>query len=169
MLARMSSKPAAEMIDPRDTGLRTLDLKQPLFDDETLVRADQALQELSADMRQWLRADIERLQAARLAAEHAGWSVAALDLLFSVAHDIKGTGATYGSPLATKLAASLCRSIETDMGKAAARRDPTLARAHVDALRAVARDRVHLNAHPIGFAVLRELQARVEALGVAPR
>jgi hypothetical protein len=163
------TKPAAEVIDPRDLGYRTLDLKQPLFDEETLVRADQALQELSADMRQWLRADIDRLHAARLAAERDGWSAAALESLFSIAHDIKGTGATYGSLLATKLAASLCRSIETDTGKAAARRNPALVRAHVDALRAVGRDRVHFNAHPIGFAVLHELEALVEALGVAPR
>lgn len=162
------TKPA-EAIHPRDTGLRTLDLKQPLFDEETLVRADQALQELSADMRQWLKADIRRLQAARLAAEQDGWSIRALDVLYSVAHDIKGAGATYGSPLATKLAASLCRSIETDAGKAAARRDPKLARAHVDALRAAVRDRAQPSTHAVGFAVLRELEARVEALGVAPR
>lgn len=163
------SKPAAEMIHPRDTGLRTLDLKKPLFDEETLVRADHALQELSADMRTWLRADIQRLQAARLAAEQDGWSIPALDVLFSVAHDIKGVGATYGSPLSTKLAASLCRAIETDAGKAAARRDPSLVRAHVDALRAAVRERAQLTTQTIGFAVLRELEAHVEALGVAPR
>jgi hypothetical protein len=163
------SSPAVEVINPRETGLRTLDLKQPVFDQEALVRADNALQELSADMRQWLAADIAQLHSARLVAERDGWSVASLETVFSVAHDIKGTGATYGSVLATKLAASLCRCIETDVGKAAARRNPALVRAHVDALRAAARDRLRLNAHPVGFAVLRELEARVAALGVAPR
>lgn len=159
---------AAELIDPRDAGLRTLDLAQPLFDAEALARADAVLEAMSGEMHGWLEADIVRLQRLRVAAEKAGWNAAQLEALLAVAHDIKGAGATYGSPLATRIAASLCRLIETDVGKAAARRDPALAAAHVDALRAAVRDRISLDAHPIGRALLRALEARVEALGVAP-
>jgi dienelactone hydrolase len=162
------TEPAAELIDPRDAGLRTLDLKQPLFDAEALARADAVLEAMSGEMFGWLEADVVRLQRLRVAAERAGWSAASLEALLAAAHNIKGAGATYGSPLATRIAASLCRLIETDAGKASARRDPALAAAHVDALRAAVRDRISLDAHPIGRALLRALEARVEALGVAP-
>ena len=163
------TKPAVQTIDPRQAGLRRLDLQHPLFGADALARADQALEALSDDMKRWLHTDIDRLQDMRLAAEQAGWSHYALEALLGVAHDIKGTGTTYGSPLATRIAASLCRAIETDAGKDEAQRDPTLVCAHVDALRATARDRIDLDAHPIGRAVLVALEQRVAALGVAPR
>ena len=57
----------------------------------------------------------------------------------------------------------------TDAGKALAERDPTLARAHIDALRASVRDGIRSTDHPVGRAVLRALEARVAELGVAPR
>jgi hypothetical protein len=59
--------------------------------------------------------------------------------------------------------------IETDAGKALAQRDPSLARAHVDALRASVRDGISSADHPMGRAVLKALEARVAELGVAPR
>lgn len=163
----MSKRPAT-LIDARDTGLRTLDLRQPLFDDAALARADDALQAMSGDMWRWLEADAARLQSARLAAEESDWSGPALEALFAVAHDIKGTGATYGSSLAGLVAASLCRLIETDAGKRQARRDPALLCAHVDALRAAVRERDRSDVSPLGRAVLIALEARVAALGVAP-
>lgn len=162
------TKPA-QMINPRDTGLRGLDLKQPLFDEEAIARADEALASMGEEMADWLVADVDRLQAARLSAEQAAWSFASLEALMSVAHDIKGMGATYGSSLATQIGASLCRLIETDDGKAIAQTDPSLVRAHVDALRAAVRDSINSETHPIGRAVLQALEARVAALGVAPR
>jgi hypothetical protein len=103
-----------------------------------------------------------------LAAEEGSWSDAGLEVVFTAAHDVKGMGATYGYPLATQLAASLCRLIETDAGKAAARQTPALVTAHVDALRAVLRDGITSTAHPIGRALVTALEQRVEALGVAP-
>jgi hypothetical protein len=161
------TKPAGEMIDPRDAGQRVLDLKEPLFAPDAVARADEALKTMTPQLEQWLEADIVRLQAARLTAERAQWTVAAIDNLMAVAHDIRGMGATYGSPLATRLAASLCRLIETDAGKAAVQCDPSLARAHVDALRAAQRAGGRPDA--AATAVLQALEASVAALGVAPR
>ncbi|MCR6643525.1 MAG: hypothetical protein NVV62_02815 [Terricaulis sp.] len=82
--------------------------------------------------------------------------------LMDVAHDIKGMGASYGYPLATEIAASLCRLIETSAGKAAARAEPRLASAHVDSLRAIVRDQIKSAEHPTGRAVLKMLAAEVE-------
>lgn len=108
------------------------------------------------------------MQGARLAAERLNWSDQAFADLFAAAHDLKGMGSTYGFPLATQLAASLCRLIETNAGREAARAAPSLVTAHVDAIRAAMRDGVKSSANPLGRALLQALETRVEALGVAP-
>lgn len=162
-------KPRAEMIDPRDAGVRKLNVAAPVFSQDALARAEEALDAMDGQMAAWLEAIIERLQNARLAADACGWDDIGAEAVHSVAHDLKGMGETCGFPLATQVAASLCRLIETDDGKAAVRTDPSLACAHIDALRAVVRDSVCTDADPIGRALLRALEDRVAALGVAPR
>ena len=107
--------------------------------------------------------------AARLEAAKAGWSDAGLDAVWRAAHDLKGMGGTYGYPLVTQLAASLCRLTETEAGKSAARVNPALVDAHVDGLRAALRDRIASDAHPLGRALVQTLEAKVRDLGVAPR
>ncbi|MGD9980979.1 MAG: hypothetical protein AB7H66_12865 [Hyphomonadaceae bacterium] len=159
----------AELIDPRDHGLRTIQLKKPIFDAGAIARADEALEAMGEDMAAWLRADVDRLQAARLRADAVGWNVSSQEDVYAISHDLKGLGATYGSLLATAIAASLCRLIETDAGKILAQRDPSLARAHIDALRASVRNGINSTDDPIGRSVLQALETRVAALGVAPR
>ncbi len=156
-----------QIIDPREHGLGPLNLKLPVFDDG--ARADDALKSMSASFEQWLDGESARLQAARVEAQRLGWSDEALDPVLRSAHDLKGMGATYGYPLVTQLGASLCRLIETEAGRRAARANPALVNAHVDALRAVIRDRITTNADPVGRAIVSALEARVAALGVAPR
>jgi len=163
----MSGK--AQVIHPRDTGQRHLTLKQPVFDDGALARADKALEAMSGSFEQWLDADIAKLQGARNEAERADWSNAALDTLWRASHDLKGMGATYGYPLITQIAASLCRLIETDAGKRAAQANPPLVSAHVDAMRAAVRDRIASTDQPVGKALLGALETEVARLGVAPR
>jgi hypothetical protein len=159
----------AELIDPREQGLRTFQLKKPIFDAGAVARADEALEAMGDDMAAWLDADVERLQSARLRADVAQWTALSQEDIYAIAHDLKGLGGTYGSSLATGIAASLCRLVETDAGKALAQRDPSLARAHVDALRASVRDGITSTDNPLGKAVLQALETRVAALGVAPR
>lgn len=163
------TKPRAQFIDPRQAGLRGLELKQPLFSADAIARADQALQSIGGSMQEWLDADIERLQQARLSAEADAWSADALEKVAGVAHELKGMGATYGFPLVTQIGASLCRLIETESGKAVAQSDPTLVCAHIDALRAAVRDQVKTDGHPVGRALLAALETKVAKLGVAPR
>lgn len=162
------SKTGVEMIDPRDMSRRVLDLKRPVFDEQAIARADEALKAMSGSFGQWLDEELARLQAARLAADASAWTARSVEAVFSAAHDLKGMGTTYGYPLVTQIAASLCRLIETDAGKAVASAEPNLARAHVDAIRAAVRDRITSTNHPVGAALVQALNANVEALGVAP-
>jgi chemotaxis protein histidine kinase CheA len=169
MLAAAMSKPQVQHIDPRTIGLRTLDLKQPVFGPDAVARADETLKAMAASMQHWIETDIAQLQDLRLAAEAAHWDPVSVDALMWSAHDLKGLGATYGYPLVTEIAASLCRLTETDEGKAVVMGDPTLARAHVDALRAVVRDGIRSQEHPVGAALRQTLEDEVAKLGVAPR
>jgi len=163
------TKSTAKVIPAAEIGLPVFDPKAQLFDADAVARADEMLQAMSGSFQDWLDADIRKLHGARLAAEAAEWSDAGLEQLFSVAHDVKGMGESYGYPLATKIAASLCRLIETPAGRAAARGNPALVIAHVDTLRAIVRDQIKSDDHPVGRALLRTLGAEVERLGVAPR
>lgn len=158
------SKP--QIIDPSKFGRQTFE--KPVFNADTVARADNALQEMSGSFQQWLEEEVARLQDARVAGDTGGWTFAAIDLLFGSAHDLKGLGATFEYPLATRIAASLCRLIETDAGKRLVQADPSLMLAHVDAIRAAARDHVKSVSNPMGRAVLQALEARVAELNVAP-
>lgn len=163
------SKPKVQIIPARDAGLPVIDGPGPVFDADAIARADETLKAMSGSFQQWLEADIRRLQQARIEAERAAWSDPALEEVMGAAHDIKGMGQSYGYPLATQIAASLCRLIETSAGKAAARANPGLVAAHVDTLRAIVRDRIQTSEHPTGRALLKALSGEVERLGVAPR
>lgn len=162
-------KTKAQVIDPREVGHGPLKLAQPVFSEAALARAEQTLEAMSGSFEKWLDEDIAKLQSARLRAAHEGWPDASLDTLWRTAHDLKGMGGTYGYPIITQLAGSLCRLIETDAGKAAARANPELIGAHVDALRAAARERIACDEHPIGRVLVQTLEAQVAHLGVAPR
>lgn len=142
--------------------------KYPAFDEEAVERAEAALRALSGNFQGWIEDEVEKVQAARVAAKESGWTDEGLDALFHAAHDAKGLGATYDYPFVTRVAASLCRLLETQDGKAAARAAPALIEAHVDAMRAAVRDKIKTESHPVGRLLMAELERRVEALGVAP-
>jgi chemotaxis protein histidine kinase CheA len=162
-------KAKAQVIDPREAGRRPVALAQPVFSEEALARADQTLEAISGSFEKWLDADIAQLQAARLEASQAAWSDASIETIWRAAHNLKGMGGTYGYPLVTQLAASLCRLTETESGKSAARDNPALIDAHVDGLRAALRDHITSDAHPVGRALVQMLETKVRQLGVAPR
>jgi len=141
----------------------------PMFDEAALQRAEAALAALSGEFQNWMEEEVVRMLEARDAARAAHYDNASLERLFGCSHDAKGLGSTYEFPLVTRLAASLCRLIETPEGKDAARQKPQLVDAHVDAIRAVVRDGIKHAEHPVARVLLDELETQVAAFGVAPR
>lgn len=131
------------------------------FDADALARAEAALQSLSGEFEQWMGDEVTRLTHARTEARHAGFDDASLVTLYSCAHDIKGLGGTYDYPLATLLAASLCRLIETPAGRVRAATRPAIVDAHVDAIRAAYSAQIKTSEHPVGRELLRELNRQV--------
>jgi chemotaxis protein histidine kinase CheA len=164
MICAAMAKTNVQMIDPKEFGRRQIEL--PVFDAQSVARADQALKAMRGSFQEWLEADVEILQNARLAGEQNGWSEQAFEAVLNAAHDLKGLGATYEYPLATKMAGSLCRLLEADEGKSAMLKSPGLMIAHIDAIRAAARDHIKSIENPTGRALLRALELEVDALGV---
>lgn len=112
--------------------------------------------------------EVARIAEARTVARAAAYDDASLAALYGCAHDIKGLGATYDYPLATLIAGSLCKLVETAEGRAAAKRRPAIVEAHVDAIRAAYSAQIKTGDHPVGRELLAELSRQVTALLADP-
>jgi hypothetical protein len=129
------------------------------IDPAAIAKAEAALKSLSGNFAQWLNDEIAKLESARQAIRDAGQTVETMESLYLRAHDLKGLGATYGFPLITRVAGLLCRQID-DKAK---RLDVPMALidAHIDAIKTSARDDIKTDDHPIGQALIQDLEARV--------
>jgi len=133
------------------------------LDPAAIAKAEAALKSLSGNFAQWLQDEIAKLEAARQAIRADGMTPATVEALYLRAHDLKGLGTTYGFPLITRIAASLC--VLTDDAEKRTRAPIALVDAHIDAIRAAVRDDIKTDEHPVGRALADELEARVaEAL-----
>jgi chemotaxis protein histidine kinase CheA len=102
---------------------------------DPVARAEAALAELADDFTRWMEQECVRLDTARKALRASGFNQGTRDGLFLAAHDIKGQAATFGFPLVTPVADSLCRLIEHTPEM---KRIPmSLVDQHVDAVRAI--------------------------------
>jgi len=107
-------------------------------EDDPVVRAEKALNELSHEFVNWMDQECDRLDKARHAIMKSGMTAATKEQLFHAAHDIKGEAATFGFPACAATADSLCRLIEyaPDQTKIPHK----LIEQHVDAVRAIVRE-----------------------------
>lgn len=120
-----------------------------------VARAEQALDRLSVNFEDWIRAEVGKLHQARNAARAARFSEASLDALFSVSHDLKGQASTLGYPFAAGICASLCRLIDATRG--GGRLPSELVDQHVDAVRAIVREGAGGMDHPKASVLTHKL------------
>lgn len=124
--------------------------------DDPVARAEEALAQLSSEFSNWMDAECARLDAARKAIRSNGFDKTTREALFHAAHDIKGEAATFGYPFVASSADSLCRLIEhtPDM-----KRIPiTLVDQHVDAVRAIIREKARPDIEQIADTLTRKLR-----------
>jgi chemotaxis protein histidine kinase CheA len=143
-----------EMITPPDR-LR-MAVAQGKDTDDPVGRAEEALAELSGEFSSWMDAESERLDTAREQVKSKGFTRKTLDALFHAAHDIKGQAATFGYPFVASCADSLCRLVEhtPDM-----KRIPiTLVDQHVDAIRAIIREKSRPDIEQVADALTKRLR-----------
>jgi hypothetical protein len=125
-------------------------------EEDPVVRAEKARAELSTEFAAWMESECKRLDKARHAVTGSGFTKANKESLFHAAHDIKGEAVTFGFPLMTAAADSLCRLIEYTPEVT---RIPTkLVDQHVDAVRAIYREYSRSDAEALAASLTERLR-----------
>jgi len=132
------------------------------IDPAAIAKAEAALQSLSGNFAQWLNDEVVKLDGARLRVKNEGQNVETMEFLYLRCHDLKGLGATYGFPLVTRFSASLCKLIDDKEKRVNA--PMNLIDAHIDAIKAAVRNEIKTDEHPVGRALIAELEKTVTEL-----
>ncbi|MBX7249328.1 MAG: Hpt domain-containing protein [Caulobacteraceae bacterium] len=158
----MSKPSGAQFIQPPNTlRLKVGGSRFGGIDPAALAKAEAALANLSSQFEEWLADEMRKLDGARAEIQAHGYTVATAETLYLRAHDMKGLGGTYGYPLITRVAASLCKL--TDEEAVRMKAPLFLIDAHIDAIKAIIRDQIKDEAHPVGTALAGELERKVAA------
>ncbi|ARQ01271.1 Hpt domain-containing protein [Pseudorhodoplanes sinuspersici] len=126
-----------EIIKPVNTLAKAI-ARVSLPDDDPVARAEAAMEQLSSEFADWMVKECDRLDAARASIRQHGFNKATTAELFHSAHDLKGDAATFGYPLTTPVANSLCMLLEHSPKHD--RIPLLLIDQHVDAVRAIVRE-----------------------------
>jgi len=129
------------------------------IDANAIAKAEQALQAMSSQFGQWLQDEIVKLDQAQADIRDSGYNAETAEALYFRAHDLKGLGTTYQYPLVTRLAGSLCKLLDDPAKRTDA--PVLLLDAHIDAIKAVVRDEIQTDDHPVGKILAETLEARV--------
>jgi len=131
------------------------------IDAGAIAKAEEALAAMADQFGAWLQDEIVKLDAAWSAIQTEGYTPATAEALYFRAHDLKGLGGTYQYPLVTRLAGSFCRLLDDPAARMGT--PVQLLEAHVLAIKAVVRDKIQTDEHPVGRALAEELEAKVAA------
>ena len=129
------------------------------IDPAALAKAEAALKGLSQNFDQWMKDELVKLDAARERIRAEGYTAETSENLYFRAHDLKGLGSTYGFPVVTSIAGSLCRLIDDPTTRL--RAPVFLLDAHIDAIKAAVRGDIRDADHPVALVLLKELDMRV--------
>jgi hypothetical protein len=132
----------------------------------TVKRAQDAVAELSVDYRNWALADLAKAEQALAEARgHPAAAQPALQRLYGLAHDMKGQGGSFGFPLVTHVAQSLCRLMVGPGGSARHVELPAedatfgLIEVHLKALRLILEKSVRGEGGEVGQKLVAKLQS----------
>src|ERR1044071_2384676 len=129
-----------------------------------LARAQAAVDDLAKGYTTWARADVDRArQALDAALGDPPQRAKHVEELFRVAHDLKGQGASFGYPLVTKIADSLCK-LTRDRKLAYQDRHLDLVRSHLDAAQLVLTKEIKGEGGQVGADLTAKLKTRVDEI-----
>lgn len=129
------------------------------LDRDAIAAAEAALYELSDQFGEWLAEEVQKLEEVYAEIKTGGATEENMKQLYNRCHDLKGQGSTYGFPLITRIAGSVCKLLDEPDGRSNAPR--VLVGAHLDAIRAIVRGQIKSESHPVGVALASELEQRV--------
>lgn len=137
----------AEYIAP-PSDLRKKVKKRPskAGDTDPVAAAEAALARMATSFDGWMNEETQRLAELWSAADLTSYEMESREAFYRAAHDIKGQAATLGFPVAGRIAASLCRLLESI--DAVERLPRELVRQHVQSVRAVIAENARENDSP---------------------
>ncbi len=130
------------------------------LDADAIAKAEAALADLSSQFDDWLMDEIKKLEDVQAQIKVEGYTKENSEALFYRAHDLKGLGTTYGYPFITRIAGSLCKMLDEEDKRVVAPRK--LVDAHLDTIRAIVRDQIKADNHPMGKILAETLESRVK-------
>ncbi|KZD11369.1 hypothetical protein [Oceanibaculum pacificum] len=133
------------------------------IDNELLRRAESAVARYTSetDFAEDIHGDIIRLQEALTSLERLQDNQAEfLMAMYEIAHDIRGVGETFGYPIASRLANSLCRFLEGRMHVSPAEKE--ILGAHIDALSMVIERKLQGDGGDDGRDLVEAIESLVE-------
>lgn len=158
----MNDSDESALIDPPSKLAAKVQKKAGKDLDDLLANADAEVAKLSSSYTEWVQEDLvnlaNALSQARADAPHRKNH---LEELYTIAHDMKGQGGTFGYNLITSIGASLCRFVERleDAGD----RDLEIVSAHIEAMKVVIRQQVQGDGGDIGRKIVVGLERAVVA------
>lgn len=125
---------------------------------EALALAQSQFEQMAEDYPDWVQAILVKLYELHArCVDTPDARSGQFEQIQRIAHDLKGQGGTFGYPLITTFASSLNRF--TAKRARIADHDVEIIKAHIDAMRAVIRERVKGDGGEIGLALARGLEA----------
>ena len=149
---------AYEVIDARNDLRKKVREYRPKPGEDPVARAEAALTALSKHFDDWIVDEVARIAEARkLWASDGHGPGEPREAFFRAVHDLKGQATTLGFPLVSQVAGSLCKLLDHIQ-------DPAilplpLVDQHVDAIRAIVREKAKGEADPIGQRLAEKLTA----------
>lgn len=134
------------------------------FDAETVNRAERAVADVLTRYPTLLGDEISKLVAAWEAAPEKLTSETVAPI-FNVVHELAGYGETFGYPLVTIFARSLCRLLT--MGDLNRDKMSTVVDAHIATLRVIVRDRMQGHGGPLGLQLAAGLDVAINKFNLA--
>ena len=150
---------AVEFITPPNRLKSRLGRSLGAFDATAIARAEAAMASMSDQFGEWLVDEVSKLEIAHAAISVDGSGERELEEFYRCAHDLKGLGTTYGYPIISQFAGSLCKLLDNPEGRARAPRQ--ILSGHVAAIVASVKQKITTSDHPLGNALLQELQGQV--------
>jgi chemotaxis protein histidine kinase CheA len=135
------------------------------FDASAIARAEAAMASMSSQFSGWLDEELEKLEAAHKVICSPNSGEFELEEFYRRAHDLKGLGTTYGYPIVSQFAGSLCKLLDSPEARLKAPRQ--VLDGHVAAIIASVRQKITTSDHPMGKALLIELQGQVNKFAQA--
>lgn len=148
-----------EIIRPPNNLKKKIGGKMPEVDPHAIAAAEAALASLSNNFEDWIKAEVNKLETAYKATWKDGMGSSAGKELYNTAHDLKGLGTTYGYPIVTQMADTLCAITITQELRDKA--PEFLLNAHVQAIHAAVKTGIKDTSHPAGNELVKELRNKV--------